>query len=154
MVASRLGQVEGQTDLDPGVWVEMAEPVIEYKDRRKPTSISLIEAKIRRKEVQARSMVKRLETALVRCGYTRNCQYRDIPGHVGTRAVILIWSNGQIRLPADRGKPLLTVDDLSGHQLLKLAQHLPYLVDEPEHECDTFGLHTHRDQDTGVLILG
>lgn len=110
----------------------MSEPKIEYKTRQNPTTISLIEEKIRRREAQARVQVHRLEKALTRCGYTRDCHYRDGRGSPGRPATVLFWAKGKIQMAQGKDRDMLDVDKMSVRQLLRLADHLPRLVDEME----------------------
>lgn len=130
----------------------MTEPKIENKNQR-PTTISLLEARLARGESEAQKMVCRLANAMVRCGYTRDGIYnsrqagysgKDRPG------VIIHWSNGKIllqRAPKKSRKGVVIETDGHGRpiypepvhprdwtapELIRVAQHLAPFLDSLE----------------------
>jgi len=141
----------------------MNQPKIEYKNRRakvdhktqrarasarQDTTISLLEAKLRKDENTAREMLTTLELALVSCGYVRDGIYNSRQArHTGAqeRAVILHWREGKILMGRglakdDRGKlirPLranlpASVRGMKVHDLTLVARHLAFFVDALE----------------------
>jgi hypothetical protein len=125
----------------------MSEPKIEYK-RERPTTISLLESKLARAELRARDMLQKLEVALVRCGYTRDCLYNSRhAGYTGRgeKGVVLHWKDGQILIGrglarGDNGKVIkpfranmpATVKRMTARDLALIARHLSPFVDALE----------------------
>lgn len=127
------------------------EPKIEYKNQR-PTTISLLEARLSRGENAAQKMVCKLADAMVRCGYTRDATYNS--RHAGftglrDRAVVLYWRNGKILLgrgpkrkrdgtpEKDKQGHILYPDplhprDWTAIELVMVAHHLPAFLDSLE----------------------
>jgi len=121
--------------------IQTKRPELQGSPRRKvwktPTAkrqvpISVVARKIKEAEAKARQMVKNLEIALVRTGYTRRAQYRQ---HFrGKVSACLLWDGKRIALLSvkDKKRAFLFVDELSGDDLVTLAQHLGPLLDEME----------------------
>jgi len=130
----------------------MSDPIIEHKQRpprpRQDTTISLLEAKLRQTERAARAMLRDLEEALVRCGYTRDGVYNSRQaGWTGPRqrGTVIHWENGKILLgrglkkntngklvkPYECNEPI-AVGQMFGNDLIQVASHLVPFVDALE----------------------
>jgi len=113
--------------------------------------ISLLEARLAQGEEAAREMLRRLEKAMVRCGYVRNGVYnsRDA-GFSGRRdhAVVIHWKDKRIKLGRGlkKGKdgkalrsegrylpnPTIPVDHMLAGDLITVAHHLAPFLDSLE----------------------
>lgn len=113
---------------------------------RQDTTISLLEASLRQQEHASREMLKSLEKALVRCGYTSDYAYnsRTLRCWEGSH-ILLYWKGGKILLgqgstkkreegkkPSYTRNEPLPVKNMSGRDLLRVASHLVPFVDALE----------------------
>lgn len=128
------------------------EPVVENKDRPRATAISLLEAKVRAGEKEARRLLRTLERALVRCGYVRDGIYNSRQAGVTgrhERAVVLLWRDGKILLGrglarhpdgnlvkrkdgGHEANPPASSTGMSAGDLVTVAHHLAPFVDALE----------------------
>ena len=130
----------------------MSELVIEHKHRqprpRQDTTISLLEAKLTKEEQAAKDLLKNLEIAMVRCGYVRDGIYNSRTANWSgrrDRATVLYWRDGKILFGRGykknkKGKviepyeeiPAVPVQQMSSHQLAKVANNLAPFLDSLE----------------------
>jgi hypothetical protein len=122
----------------------MAEPTVEYK-RKRLTTISMLEARVTRGEAAAKTMLHRLEEAMVRCGYLRDGIYNSRnpnDSHLRQpRSTVLHWKGGKILLGTGVNRikgggyepnPLIPVARMHGHDLVRVASHLAPFLDALE----------------------
>lgn len=110
---------------------KIPEPI---RDPETEGPISLVHRRIADSEVKARTMVRSLEAALQRSGYSRRGSFKE---RMGQRAkVALQWDGKHIQMVGwkDGERTWLGVDDLGSDSLLTLAFYLPRLLDKLERD--------------------
>ncbi len=110
-------------------------------DRKMSEPISSVEAKILKEQAEAIRLLGLLETAMVRCGYSREGIYNSrMQRFSGPRepSTVLFWKGGKILLsvakkddPRD-GSLVAGIRGMTPGQLLRVAHHLSPFLDKLE----------------------